>query len=161
MEKELEFVGLMGVGVKGLYTALATTITCVSLYLGLDILTLKLFTSLIILDTILVPVNTLVMKQELVLRKIVVGFISKLSLLLLPVLVAILLKILDKETIGVFGDISILDFTIGVVTFTLGYSVLRSIYSLYNKGTKQLPQIDFIGIGLDKIKKILEKNLDV
>ena len=116
-------------------------------YLGINVEALSLFALLLVIDYITGIAKAKRLKENITSNKMKYGIVSKLLLLIIPLVLAICSKAMSI-------DISSLMFVaINMLVLSEGYSILGNIYAF--RTAKELPEIEVVAILGKRIRSFL------
>lgn len=118
-------------------------------YLGLNNEVMALYCALLALDFMTGVIKASVVKEEVTASRMKSGLLAKISMLVLPVTLAIVAKIVGVEAEDLFK------WGIALLAVSEGYSVYCNVYTI-NTGEK-LPRLDAIAIIGNKLREFIEK----
>ena len=118
-------------------------------YLNIDQEAIALYTTLLMIDLATGTMASFIAREQVTKARFVAGFMSKLLMFVVPVVIAIVAKVQGGE----------LDWFIKWTVIVLSVSEAISIFNnlLKSKGQKPLPDMDAIAIIAGKLRELLEK----
>ncbi|MGE4396052.1 MAG: phage holin family protein [Sulfurimonas sp.] len=138
-----------GVGIKVVFNFFTVCVGGMLTYLGLNGESFFLFSVLLIIDYMTGVAKAYRLGHYITSNKMKYGVLSKLSLLLIPVVLAIGAKAVgaDFKTILMSG--------VNILVISEVYSCIGNIYSIHTK--KELPEYDVVAILGKRIRNVLIK----
>lgn len=136
-----------GIGGVVTYNGSAIAVSSFFVYLGLDKEAILFFAVLLLIDYITGLGKALAIKESITSNKMKYGILSKLSLLIIPITVAIAGKSVNVDmTYIIYASMNVL-------VLSEVYSIIANIYSM--RTHKELPEFDVTRLLARKIKVIL------
>ncbi|QDF29003.1 phage holin family protein [Halarcobacter anaerophilus] len=136
-----------GIGGVVTYNGSAIAVSSFFVYLGLDKEAILFFAVLLLIDYITGLGKALAIKESITSNKMKYGILSKLSLLIIPITVAIAGKSANVDmTYIIYASMNVL-------VLSEVYSIIANIYSM--RTHKELPEFDVTRLLARKIKVIL------
>ncbi|MFK5975356.1 MAG: phage holin family protein [Sulfurovum sp.] len=131
---------------------IVTALTITATYLNIDAEIFGLYFMLLFIDLFTGTLSAWIRKEEMLLRRFTAGFLTKLLMFIVPVVVAIILKMQCNCAMVLTG-----------VIVTLSVSEAISIFNNVQKakGKKTLPEFDGLSIVSLNLRNRLEKYLKI
>lgn len=151
----LPYEDIMNYTMKGIIEAVKLAVYAVFAYLEIPIEAFLILVTFICLDTVLGALASIRMGEKFSFKILIWGFLLKIAILLLPLIVALLAKGLQ------FDFIILVVLTIKILTVSEFYSCIGNLYMAKNK--KRVNKIDVVSMLLKSLrtfaKNIIEKGL--
>ena len=144
-----DFIGLSLYGMKIMYFMLVSSFASIFAYLNIDQEMILMYSVLLFIDLTSGVAAAMIAREEITLSRLNAGILSKLIMFVVPITVAILVKMQGTELLW------FTKWTLIVLGASEAVSILNNV--LKAKGMKQLPEFDAIGLIAEKIRNILEK----
>ena len=117
-------------------------------YLNINAEALALYFTLLTVDLITGVMASFIVKEPMKLARFYAGIFSKFLMLIVPIVVAIIVKIQGDELLW------FIKWTVVVLATSEGISIINNV--LKSKKKKPLPQIDGVALVTDKLRVVLE-----
>jgi len=139
----------VGSGAKVAYNFAILSFAWTCAYLNIDKEAIALYTTLLIIDLLTGTMASFIAKETVTRAKFIAGFMSKLLMFVVPIVIAIVAKVHGGE----------LNWFIKWTVIVLSVSEAISIFNnlLKSKGQKPLPEMDAISLIAKKLRELLEK----
>jgi len=137
---------------KIVYMLVVGTFASMFSYLNIDSELLGLYSVLMFLDLMTGIAAAMIHREDITLTRLGAGILSKLIMFIVPITVAILVKIQGSELLW------FTKWTLIVLASSEAISILNNV--LKAKGQKTLPEFDAISLIASKIREVLEKLFD-
>ena len=134
-------------------TQLKVLLYSLFVYLDINMDVVKILFWLIIIDTVLGIIKALRLEIKVSLKKLAIGFLAKLSVILIPMTLALIGKGLSYD----FKSFVII--VLDILIVNEGLSIFGNIIAIRTK--KPLTNIDFISLLLNKIHQYFKKLITV
>jgi len=144
MEQKLTVATQSAITVKVVFFTVASYISWFLTYIGLDHEAIAIFTTLIVIDYVTGIWKAKTLKESITSHKMKYGIVSKLSLIILPITLALAAKISNENTTVFFN------WGINLLIVSETYSIIGNIYSI--RTGKELPEWDVIALLGKKIR---------
>jgi toxin secretion/phage lysis holin len=145
MDKEISSAAQMSMYIKMIFFAVSSYISWFLTYIGLDKEAIGIFACLILIDYVTGIAKARALKQSITSNKMKYGIISKISLIVLPITLALAAKISNEDT-SIFFNLGI---NLLIVSET--YSVIGNIYAI--RTANELPEWDVVALLGKKIRE--------
>jgi len=145
MQEQIDYILATGLAMKFLWNGFVAISSIVFAYLGLEQGQFLPITILVAIDMIVGPMHAKVVGKKFSIDVWIDGLWKKVSLLIFPVTIALGGIAMGKDA-SLYVDASIYAITMSVL-----YGVWQNLYSIQNRGKKELPDIDFINIWISKM----------
>ena len=126
-------------------------IYAIAAYLGVDVETGAILIGLMSIDSFVGGIRAIRMNEGFTFRKMLWGFISKLSFLIIPLVLALL-----GNSLG-YDFHYVVSVTLSILTVAEVYSIIGNIYSA--KNLIKVQKIDAVSLLLVNIRRLLKKLL--
>lgn len=133
------------------FTTISIIISTVLTYLGLSNEVMTLYACLLFIDFLTGIGKSLVMQVEITVKRMKVGVITKMSMLFLPITLAITAKIGGVEAQKVF------EWGLILLAVSEAYGVFSNVYTM--KTGKYLPKADAIALIGEKLRFLITKQI--
>jgi len=135
---------------KIIWAFIVTTLTIIATYLNIDAEIFGLYFLLLFIDLFTGTLSAFIRKEQMLLKRFTAGFLTKLLMFVLPITVAIVLKMQGDYGVALTAIIVVLSVSEAI-------SVFNNIQKA--KGKKTLPEFDEVSIISKIFRGWIEKNL--
>ncbi len=133
--------------IKLFFLALSGAVSALLIYAGADTEIFAIFTTLLIIDFVTGVAKAHTIGERVTSNKAKYGITSKLSLVLIPLVVAVSAKAIGEDATTLFK------WSINLLVISEAYSIIGNIFTIRTK--KELPEWDVISLIGKKIRNIL------
>lgn len=137
------------VGIKIFFNGMTVCCGTLMTYLGINAEAFMLFAVLLAIDYMTGVAKANIIGEPITSAKMKYGVISKLSILIIPLVLAVVAKIVGAD----FAFVLLVG--INILAISEAYSIIGNIYTIKTRET--LPEYDAIGAIGRKLRRILEK----
>lgn len=133
---------------KVLFTSVVGLFASMTAYLNINTEALALYFTLLAVDLFTGVVAAFIIKEAMTLARFYAGILSKFLMLIVPIVVAIIVKIQGD------GLLWFIKWTVLVLAVSEFISIINNV--LKAKGSKPLPELDAVGMIAAKLRDVLE-----
>ena len=124
----------------------------VGAYIGIEVEAFMILVSFMCMDSVLGAIKALRLGDKFSFKKMMWGYILKLCFLIVPLVIALLGKVLG------YDFHSVVNITISILTVAESYSIIGNIYAAKNK--VEVDKLDAVSLLLVYVRKSIKKVLD-
>lgn len=142
----------VGITVKVIFNLIVGLFASLTAYLNINEQALALYFTLLSIDLLTGVMASFVVREEMRLSRFYAGIMSKALLFIVPIVVAIIVKIQGDSLMW------FIKWTVIVLAVSEGISIFNNV--LKAKGKQKIPEFDAIGMIANKLRIILERLFD-
>jgi phage-related holin len=145
---EMQEMGAVSLTIKTLYNLIAWSFAALLAYLKLPVEMMSIYFTLLMVDLVTGWMAAFVVGELLSMSRFLAGFFTKFLMIIIPVVVALIMKMKGDALIW------FIEWTIIVLAVSEGISIFNNV--LKAKGEKPLPKLDALAMISDKLRVLLE-----
>ena len=149
---EMSGLAEIGITAKVVFNVMVGIFASITAYLNINEQALALYFTLLSIDLFTGVMASFIVKEGITLSRFYAGILSKALLFIIPIVVAIIVKI-QGESLYWF-----IKWTVIVLAVSEGISIFNNV--LKAKGKQKIPEFDAIGMIGNKLRVILERLFD-